>query len=300
MQEFVQQLVNGIAVGSTYAVVALGFGLVFSVMRVLNLTHPDFLMVAAYATYMVAVYVIAHFVGMPAVLAVALTIAAGVIVASALGLLVQTAVIQPLQRRDVMMPFLATAGVSIAIENAVQAVYGSDPVAIPIVAPNIRYQVAGVSFTSLQLLVLIASVAILVVVSFYVRRTKLGLATRAIAERPAIAATCGVNVRAVSQVTMIVAAATAGLGGVTVGLLFSSATPTLGLTFGVKSFVVMLVAGNKNIEAIMLMGILLGILEALVSGYVSSTYRDAFTYGILIAILLWRPNGIFGSYSTHS
>lgn len=296
MQEFFQQILNGTAVGAAYAVVALGFGLIFSVMRVINLAQPDLLTIGAYATYVVASTSFLAHASWP--VAFLVVIMAGVAVAAIGGLIIQETVVRPLQHRDMLMPFLATAGVAIIIENGVQAIWGVDPVGIPPVVPVVSYSIGGVTITSTQLIIIAAALVILAAVSYYVRRTRLGLATRAVAERSEIAATCGVDVRRVGQVTVLLASASAGLGGVVLALLFSSATPTFSLTFGVKAFVVMLVSGNRHIEAIMASGLALGIGEALITGYVSSSYRDAVSYGILIAILLWRPQGVFGSYPT--
>ncbi len=296
MELLLQQIVNGISGGAAYAVVALGFGLVFSVMRVINLAHPDLFMIGAYCAYLMTsgrFGISIQNVG----LLLLLTILLAVLVTGGLGLILERVVIRPLRGRSVLIPFIATAGVSIFLQNLVQRIFGPDAVGVSSIIPLHVYSVGGATFTSSQVVVAGAALLTLGMVSFYVRRTKWGRATRAVAERPSIAASCGVDVNRVSQLAMCLSAMTAGIAGVTIGMLFRSAAPTMGVTFGVKSFVCMLVAGNRHVEGIMAVGLALGITEALVAGYVSTNYRDALTYSLLIAILVFRPRGIFGSYS---
>ncbi len=294
MEQFVQQVVNGLSTGSTYAVVALGFGLTFSVMRVINLAHPDLFMVGAYVAYL-ATAATGSLAGHPMARLAALLLL-GMLGTGAAGLVLERAVLRPLRGRYILIPFIATSGASIVLQNGVQRVFGSDPVSIPDVIAVRALDLGGVTVTNVQLLVLGAAVAVMAALSYYVRFTKWGRATRAVAEKPEIAAACGANVDLVSQLTVGLSSVTAGVAGVTVGLLQSSAAPFMGLLFGLKSFICMLVAGNRHIEGIMAVGLLLGVLEALVSGYVSSTLRDAVAFALLLVALFMRPRGLFGSY----
>jgi branched-chain amino acid transport system permease protein len=195
-----------------------------------------------------------------------------------------------------LIPFIATAGVSIFLQNGAQRLFGPDPVPVPNIMPLHTFSIGGVRVTSMQLTTLLTAVVIMIGLRYYVRHTKWGRATRAVAERPEVAAACGVNINLVSQLTVSIASVMAGAAGVTLGLLYTSAAPFMGLIFGLKSFVCMLVAGNRHIEAIMAVGLILGILEALVTGYVSSNFRDAVAFGLLLAVLFFRPQGLFGSY----
>jgi branched-chain amino acid transport system permease protein len=296
VQLLLQQIINGISAGAVYAVVALGFGLVFSVMRVINLAHPDLFMIGAYSAYLVTSGRLGLGLHDPvSLLAVAILLA--VAVTGALGLALERVVIRPLRGRSVLIPFIATAGVSIFLQNVVQRLFGADAVGVsPVISFHV-FNVLGATFTANQLLVAGTAIVVLVVISGYVRFTKWGRATRAVAERPAIAASCGVNVNRVSQLAISLSAMSAGLAGVAIALLFRSADPTMGVTFGIKSFVCMLVAGNRNVEGIMAVGLALGITEALVAGYVSTNYRDVISFALMIGILVFRPRGIFGSYS---
>lgn len=299
MAEFLQQIVNGIMIGSTYAVVALGFGLVFSVMRVLNLAHSDLVMVGAYVAFLVINAVQGSGETLPLVPAVGfflVVLAAGMGAGGLGGLILERLVIRPTRGSNILIPFIATAGVAIFLQSGAQYVFGPDPVLVPRVIASRAYNLGGVFVTTTQIITLLTAVVMMVALRYYIRHTKWGLATRAVAELPEVSAACGVNVNRVSQLTIGIASAMAGAAGVTLGVLFTSASPFMGLLFGLKSFVCMLVAGNRHIEGIMAVGLMLGLMEAMVTGYVSSSLRDAVAFSLLLAILVFRPRGLFGSY----
>jgi len=299
MEQFVQQLVNGIMVGSTYAVVALGFGLVFSVMRVVNLAHPEIFMIGAYVAFVFITMLHLPSEGFGVLIAVALFV--GVLLVAMLatglaGLVLERLVIRPTRGTYILTPFIATAGVSIALQNSAQRLFGPDPVRVPNVIPPQTFTVSGVRVTSMQLATFLTAVVIMLALRYYVQNTRWGRATRAVAEKPDVAAACGVNVNLVSQLTVSIASIMAGAAGVALGLLYTSAAPFMGLLYGLKSFICMLVAGNRHIEAIMAVGLLLGVVEAMVTGYISSNLRDAIAFALLLAVLFFRPQGLFGSY----
>src|SRR5499427_6653354 len=299
MEQFVQQLVNGIMAGSTYAVVALGFGLVFSVMRVVNLAHPEIFMVGAYVAFLVITSLHVHGQDLGVMVALALfllVLLAAMLATGATGLVLERLVIRPTRGTYILTPFIATAGVSIALQNGAQRLFGPDPVPVPSVIPRHSFTLGGVRVSSMQLATLVTAIAIMLALRYYVHNTRWGRATRAVAENPDVAAACGVNVNLVSQLTVSVASVMAGAAGVTLGLLYASAAPLMGLLFGLKSFVCMLVAGNRYIEAIMAVGLLLGVVEAMVTGYISSNLRDAVAFALLLVVLFFRPQGLFGSY----
>jgi branched-chain amino acid transport system permease protein len=191
---------------------------------------------------------------------------------------------------------MGTLGVAIMLENGTAALMSPDPVAYPRALPNVAFNVAGLGVSSLQLVNLGISLLVLAACSFYVRRTRYGRATRAIAERREVAAAFGVDVNRVSQLTVLLASAMAGIAAVSVGLLYGSAWAFVGALYAVKSFVCMLVAGNRHVEGVMLVALTLGVVEALVTGYLSSSLRDAVAFFALILVLYFRPAGLFGSY----
>jgi branched-chain amino acid transport system permease protein len=299
MEQFFQQLINGLMIGSTYAVVALGFGLIFSVMRVVNLAHPEIFMVGAYVAFVVITRLHVPGQGLGVSVAVGvflLVLVLAMVVTGVVGLLLERLVVRPTRGTYILTPFIATSGVSIILQNGAQRIFGPDPVRVPSVIPAHTFAVSGVRVTSMQITTVLTAVLIMLALRYYVYRTRWGRATRAVAEKPDVAAACGVNVNLVSQLTVSIASVMAGAAGVTLGLLYSSAAPFMGLLFGLKSFVCMLVAGNRYIEAIMVVGLLLGVVEAMVTGYVSSNLRDAVAFALLLAVLFFRPQGLFGSY----
>jgi branched-chain amino acid transport system permease protein len=287
MELFLQQVVNGLMIGSTYAVVALGFSLVFSVMRVVNMAHPEFFMAGAFGAFLTVRYVTTNFVGV---------LVGGMVVAAAVGLVVERLAIRPVRGRYILIPFIATAGVGIALQHGAERLFGSDPVLVPAVVPSVSYQLGPIWVTRMQLVTFVIAAALMVALRYYVRNTKWGRATRAVAERPEVASAFGVDVNLVSRLTVGISAVMAGAAGVAIGLLYTSAWAFMGLLYGLKSFVCMLVAGNRHIEGVMVVGLMVGVLEALVSGYITSNLRDAVAFGVLVVVLVFKPRGLFGSY----
>lgn len=290
MDLFLQQVANGLVIGSTYAVVAIGFALAFTVLRVINFAHPDIFMVGMFGG-------LAAFQLSPA-LGLAIAVAGGAIGAGAVGYVLERAVISPLRGRDVLMTLLATLGVAIMLQNTMALIVGPDPVAYPALLPRRFLDIGPISLTVRQIANLFICIVLLALVSFYVRGTRIGRATRAIAERPEVAAAFGIDVSRISQITIVLASGMGGIAAVSVATLYGSASAFVGLLYGLKAFVCMLVAGNRYFEGVMVVALGLGIVEALVTGYVSSGLRDAVAFFILIGVLYIRPNGLFGSYAT--
>jgi branched-chain amino acid transport system permease protein len=290
MDLLLQQLANGLVIGSTYAVVAIGFALAFTVLRVINFAHPDIFMVGMFAGLLPA--------AVSPALGLVIALLAGALGAGFVGFALERAVIAPLRGRDVLMTLIGTLGVAIALQNGMAVIAGPDPVPYPALLPRKFVDIGPVSLTVRQIGNFVICLLLLALVSLYVRATSWGRATRAIAERPDVAAAFGVNVARICQLTILLASGMAGIAAVSVGTLYGSASAFVGLLYGLKAFICMLVAGNRYFEGVMVVGLGIGIVEALVTGYLSSSLRDAAAFFILIGVLYFRPNGLFGSYST--
>ncbi len=290
MDLLLQQICNGLVIGSTYAVVALGFALAFSVLRVVHFAHPDIFMVGMFSGLVGANY----WPGLGLIIA----IAAGAAGAGALGYFAERTIIGPLRGRDILTTLIGTLGLSIVLQNGMALLVGPDPVAYPTLVPARFIDIGPVMLTLRQIVNLGLSALLLVLVSVFVRFTRTGRAARAIAERPDVAAAFGVDVARICQITIVFASTLAGVAAVSVGSLYGSASAFVGLLYGLKAFTCMLVAGNRHIEGVVAVAIGLGIIEALVTGYVSSSMKDAAAFVVLIAVLYVRPNGMFGSYAT--
>jgi branched-chain amino acid transport system permease protein len=286
---FLQQLVNGLVIGSTYAVVAVGFSMVFTVLRVINFAHPDIFMLGMFAGLSAGTYVSHNFF---------VVLALGAVGAGVAGLVLERLVIRPLRGREVLMTLIATLGVAIMLENGMALLIGPDPVPFPSLLAQTSLSLGGVQIGERQLANFAISLLLLGLASYYVRATRYGRATRAIAERPDVAAAFGVNVNVISKITVVLASMMAGMAAVSVGALYGSASAFVGLLYGLKSFIVMLVAGNRYFEGVMAVALGLGVVEALVTGYLSSSLSDAVAFFMLIVVLYFRPNGLFGSYSS--
>ncbi len=287
MELFLQQVVNGLVIGSTYTVVALGFSLIFSVMGVVNMAHPEIFMISMFVGLLIAAHVASNFV----------VVVIGVMLVSGLtGMALERVVLRPLRSPNLLVPLIGTIGVAIMIQYTTAGIFGPDPRPFPRLIAQQRVTVGGVDVTTLQLTNFVLSLLIMIGVSYYVRRTRWGRATRAVAERYDVAAAFGVDVNRVAQVTVVLASMMAGVAGVSIALLYGSAWAFVGGLYALKSFVCMLVAGNKHIEGVMAVGLTLGVIEALMTGFVSSSLRDAVAFVILIAVLYFRPLGLFGSY----
>ena len=221
----------------------------------------------------------------------------GALGSAAVGYVLERTVLAPLRGRDVLMTLIGTLGVAIMLENGVALIMGPDPVAYPSLVPAHFVDIGPVTLTLRQVVNFVICLVLLVLVSLYVRATKFGRATRAIAERPDVAAAFGVDVGRVCQITILIASGMAGVAAVSVGALYGTAYAFVGLLYGLKAFTCMLVAGNRYFEGVMVVALGLGIIEALVTGYVSSSLRDAVAFFVLIGVLLFRPNGLFGSYA---
>jgi branched-chain amino acid transport system permease protein len=289
MDLFLQQIANGLVAGSTYAIVATGFALVFTVMRVVNLAHPDVMMLATFATIGVTTYV-----SRSVAVVIPIVVAMGAVV----GLAVERVVLRPLRGRTLLMPLIATAGLSFLLEHGVAGVWGADPRPFPALVPRATITIGSVSLSLAQLVSVAVAAVMMIAVSVYVRRTRWGRATRALGENADVAAAFGVDVNRISQITVALSAAMAAIAGLALGALYQITTPYLALTYTVKAFICMLVAGNRHIEGVIVVALALGVVESLVTAYLTSTLKDAVAFGILVVVLYLRPRGVFGSYGT--
>ncbi len=287
MTLLLQHLLNGLIIGSTYAVVAIGFSLTFTVLRIVNFAHPEIFMYGMFAGLFTGLQLSDSFFVM---------LIAGFLGAGLAGLVIERAVLRPLRRHDILMGLIATLGVAFMMSNGMAALVSPDPIAYPKAIKHFYILKGDILLSSKQVINIVIPILMLLGVSYYVRGTRYGRATRALAERPDVAAAFGVNVDRVSQVTVVLASAMAGIAAVSVGILYSSAYAFVGLTYGLKSFICMLVAGNRFFEGVIVVALVLGLLEALVVGYISSAYKDAVAFFILILVLFFRPQGLFGSY----
>ena len=291
MTTFLQQLVNGLSLGSIYALIALGYTMVYGVLRLINFAHGDVYMVGAYVGY----YLSRKLQGEePSIVSALLVMAGSMIACALLGMLIERLAYRPV-RREARLTLLITAiGVSLFIENVAQLVFGPDPKFFPSLAPHADILLGGVRLTSEQITVIAVSVLLMVCLRFFILKTRTGKAMRAVSFSLDGARLMGISTDRIIAITFALGSALAAAAGVLIGMQIPKVDPLMGIMYGLKAFVAAVLGGIGSIPGAVLGGLLIGISEVMVVGYLSSTYREAIAFGILILVLILRPQGLLG------
>jgi branched-chain amino acid transport system permease protein len=289
---FLQQLINGISLGSIYALVALGYTMVYGVLRLINFAHGDIYMLGAYFGYFAARFMRGHPVH-PVFDAVVVMLAA-MVAAAVVGLCIERFAYRPVRKASRLTVLIVAIGVSLLIEYSSQMAFGADPKFFPQLIPEMTFNLGGVIITNQQIVVLVVAVVLMVLLNLFVYRTRTGKAMRAVSFNLDAARLMGINPSAIIALTFAIGSALAAAGGILVSINIPGIDPLMGVMTGLKAFVAAVLGGIGNIFGAVIGGLILGLAEVMVSGYGSSTYRDAIAFLILIAILLFKPEGIFG------
>jgi branched-chain amino acid transport system permease protein len=281
-----QQLVNGMMLGSTYALVAIGYTLIFGVLRLLHLAHGEVFMVGAFAGLQLVL--LWHFGPLGALIG-------GLLGSALLGMLLELVAFRPIRRHGNahLAPIVSTLGAGLVIQELMTKFFGAEQSSFPSSLHSVVYDLGFIAVTGTQLFIVGAAAMSMIVLHQFVTRTRYGMALRAASESIEIASILGINVDTVILLTFAVASALAGIAGVLVGLNFSALSPYMGIDMGIKGMAVMLIGGLGSIYGAMLGGLILGMGEVLSVAYLESAYRDAFTFGLMILILIVRPGGLF-------
>jgi branched-chain amino acid transport system permease protein len=291
MTTFLQQLVNGLSLGSIYALIALGYTMVYGVLRLINFAHGDVYMVGAYVGYFLSRRLRGD---EPSIVSALLVMLGSMIACALLGVLIERLAYRPV-RREARLTLLITAiGVSLFIENLAQLVFGPDPKFFPSLAPHFAFHVAGVSLTSEQITVVVVSVLLMVLLRFFILKTRTGKAMRAVSFSLDAARLMGISTDRIIAVTFALGSALAAAAGVLIGMQIPKIDPLMGIMYGLKAFVAAVLGGIGSVPGAVLGGLLIGVSETMVVGYLSSTYREAIAFGILILVLILRPQGLMG------
>lgn len=284
---FWQQLVNGLTLGSTYSLIALGYTLIMGVLNIVNMAHGEVFMFGAFVGLFLVTYLKLNiFVAM---LGAALT-------GAILGIILERVALRPLRRKAVshLAPLISTIGVSIFLESVALKFFGPQSRDFPS-AFSAVYNLGPMRISLVQVVILAISFSLMVVLRFWLAKTKIGKALRATAENIETANLLGVNTNRIIVLTVALASALGAVAGVLVGLSTNAVEPTMGITMGLKGLAVLILGGMGNITGAMLGGLILGIAEVFSVAYGSSSYRDAVAFGMIILILFIRPQGLFGS-----
>lgn len=290
----IQQVVDGLAIGTTYALVAIGFTLVFGVMKLLNMAQATLVLVAAYSGVVLLGAGVEN---------VALLLGAAIGVSIVVALVVDFLALRPFVRildvsrssdADHLAPFIATIGIVIAAQHAVLEAFGGRGLGFR-VSSSSAYEVGGVYVTPTQVLALGCAAVMMVMLESFLRRSKRGLWLRATAQNPGAAAALGVNTKRVLTLVTVLAAILGGLGGVLVAAMDQIVTPFMDLTYGLKGLIAMIVGGMNSIRGAVVVALFMGISESLTVAYIGSGIRDLVPFAILVAVMIIRPQGLFSS-----
>jgi branched-chain amino acid transport system permease protein len=300
MDIFLQQIINGLTLGSVYAVVALGYTMVYGIIQLINFAHGEVVMIGA----MVAFSVISALAGtaLPPVLIVFVAILAAVPVCMLVGYAMERIAYRPLRGAPRLAPLITAIGISIILQHVALLVWSRNPLAFPQIIPLASFDVGGAIITGVQITIILTSVLMMGGLTLMVYRTKLGIAMRATSQNPQVAGLMGIDIDRIIAFTFIVGAALGAVAGVMVGSYYGIAHYSMGSLLGLKAFSAAVLGGIGNLAGAMLGGILLGIVEALAAGYIGdltnnvfgSNYQDVFAFLVLIAVLVLRPSGLLG------
>jgi branched-chain amino acid transport system permease protein len=295
-----QQILNGLVLGSVYALVALGYTMVYGILQLINFAHGEVLMIGA----MVGVTVVSLLAnsGLPGPVILVIAILAAVPVCVLLSLFVERVAYRPLRNAPRLAPLITAIGVSIVIQTLAMIIWKPNPIVFPDLLPTEPVPIFGAILAPKQILILVVSAAMMGGLILLVNRTKLGRAMRATAENPRIAGLMGVNANQVIAATFAIGAALAAVAGVLVAMNYNIAQFSMGFIPGLKAFTAAVLGGIGNITGAVLGGLLLGIIESLGAGYIGdltggflgSHYQDIFAFVVLIVVLVFRPSGIMG------
>lgn len=297
---FTQQLVNGLSLGAIYALIALGYTMVYGVLRFINFAHGDVFMVGAFAGLYVHQWLKPLLSFLPDIVSAIIVLLAAMLACAVLGIVIEKLAYKPLRKRSRLTVLITAIGVSLFLSYSAQLLFGAAPRGFPSLIENKNHVLpGGATVTSEQVIVLVVTIILLFALRFVVLKTKMGLAMRALSNNPTAAALMGVNTNAVISFTFGLGSALAGAAGIFFATLYQAIDPFMGILPGVKAFVAAVLGGIGNIPGAALGGVLIGLVETLVVGYsnrigIPSGYRDAVAFVILILILLFKPSGLLG------
>lgn len=302
MDIFLQQVLNGLVLGSVYALVALGYTMVYGILGLINFAHGEVVMIGAMVALTVLNALAGAAVGAPPQLVIAAAVAAAIAVCMGLSFSIERVAYRPLRRAPRLAPLITAIGVSILLQNLAMLIWGRQYHTFPRLLPATPHNLAGATITDLQIGIMVVCGLIMAGLLVLVQRTRLGRAMRATAENPTVAGLMGVNINRIISATFVIGAAMGAVAGVLVAANYSIAHYSMGFTLGLKAFTAAVLGGIGNLGGAMLGGLLLGLIESIGAGYIGdltggflgSHYQDVFAFLVLIMVLVFRPTGLMG------
>jgi branched-chain amino acid transport system permease protein len=300
MDIFLQQIINGLVLGSIYALVALGYTMVYGILGLINFAHGDIVMVGA----LVALTVIHTLFGGSVPVAVILTGAtvAAMLVCMVLGFTIERVAYRPLRRAPRLAPLITAIGVSILIQYTAALVWSKQYISLPAIVRTTQFTIGGASFTDLQIFIFVLACAVMAALLWFIKNTRIGKAMRATEQNPDVAGLMGIDVNRIISITFLIGSGLGAIAGVMVVLYYGLGHYYMGFILGLKAFTAAVLGGIGKVNGAMLGGVLLGLIESLASGYIGdltggilgSNYRDVFAFLVLVVVLVFRPSGLIG------
>lgn len=286
MQIFMQQLINGLSLGSIYALLALGYTMIYGIIKIIHFAHGDVYMLGAFfGYYTINVW---HFNFIMALFG-------SMIFCALVGMLIEFVAYRPLRHSSRIAVLITAIGVSYFLENGMSVLFSGDTRDFPQVIKQVNYEWFGIRITNIQLLIFATTIILMIILQLIVKKTKMGRAMRAAAADPVAAELMGININGTISFVFAIGSAMAGAAGVLIGLYYNSIEPTMGLTPGIKAFVAAVVGGVSSIPGAAVGAVIIGCLESLMQAIGFSAFKDAAVYVVLIIVLLFLPAGLFGN-----
>lgn len=282
---FIEQLINGLRTGSVYALIAIGYTMVYGIAKMINFAHGDIIMVGAYMLYVA----IALF-NIPTLPALFLTI----IICAVLGILIEKIAYKPLRKAPPLAVLITAIGVSYFLQSGSLLIFGSTPIPFKSILPNFNISLGGIVISGATVITLGITAICMILLTLFINKTKMGAAMRAVSEDKDAAGLMGIDVNKTISLTFAIGSSLAAVAGILYISQYQSLSPTLGALPGIKAFVAAVLGGIGSIPGAMLGGILLGMIESLSKAYISTNLSDAIVFGVLVIVLLFRPTGLLG------
>ena len=300
MDTFIQQIINGLVLGSVYALVALGYTMVYGIINLINFAHGEVLMVGALTSWTVVTAMSG--LGWPGWVLLLISLICAIVVCAALNYSIEKIAYRPLRNAPRLAPLITAMGMSLLLQTLAMIIWKPNPKPYPILLPSEPFNVGGAVINTTQIVILVVTALTLTGLMYLVNKTKLGRAMRATAENPRVAGLMGVRPDVVISATFVIGAALAALAGVMYATNYGSVQHTMGFLPGLKAFTAAVFGGIGNLAGAMVGGVLLGLIEALGAGYIGavtggvlgSNYQDIFAFIVLILVLTLRPQGLLG------
>ena len=300
MDIFLQQIINGLVLGSIYALVALGYTMVYGILGLINFAHGDIVMVGA----LVALTVVGLLAGsgLPPIVILLIALAASALVCVSIGVTVERVAYRPLRRAPRLAPLITAIGVSILIQYSAALVWGKQYISMPAIITPSEIRIGGAQLTDLQLYIFLLACGVMAALLWFIKATRIGRAMRATEQNPDIAGLMGVDTNRVIAFTFVLGSAVGALAGLMVVLYYGLGHYFMGFMLGLKAFTAAVLGGIGNVAGAMLGGLLLGVIESIASGYIGdwtggllgSNYRDVFAFLVLVLVLVLKPSGLMG------